>query len=298
MIEYKENEDYLLENGQLLRTPNSRMPALDYDGYYLCAPSSIPIASSRVPGRYVRFEPGGFFHTKQVAVTYRHSGVWEDVLPRCVKDRLPESFRRLEMGQELRIVLYGDSIMEGCDASGYCRIAPYLPAFPSLFVDALRHKFPGSRIAAINTAVGGTDSRWGAEQAAQRGASVRPDLVLINFGMNDSGRPVLPEEYRQNLLRIIETFRAENPRAEFLLLTPGVANPDCTGWTVWQRSYRSELAEIEAATPGVAVVRLGELLEAVLRRKRYADITGNCVNHPNDFMSRIYAQFLIGSFCE
>ena len=35
------------------------------------------------------------------------------------------------------------------------------------------------------------------------------------------------------------------------------------------------------------------LREAILEKKRYYDMTGNNVNHPNDFMARVYAQTII-----
>lgn len=293
MIEYEENVDYYLENGRLFRTPGSAIPAMDYDAYYLEEPASISIASAGAPGRFVRYEPGGFYHRKQAAVTYRHSGAWTGLLQPCAADRLPETFRRLEHGAPLKVLLYGDSLMEGCDVSGRCQLPPYLPPFTELFLRWLRERYPQSAVTAVNTAVGGTNSDWGLEQAGSRVAVHEPDLVLVNFGMNDSGWPILPERYEANLRGIIRTVRERKREAEFLLLTPGVAGPDCLGWTKWQPHYRPVLDAIAADTPGVAVVRTGETQELILSRKRYGDVTANGVNHLNDFMTRIYAQVLI-----
>ena len=293
MIEYKENTDYYLENGRLFRTPDSAIPAMDYDSYYLKQPSSITIASAGAPGRFVRYEPGGFYHRKQATVTYRHRGTWPGLLQPSAANRLPETFRRLANGGPLRVLFYGDSLMEGCDASGRCNLPPYLPPFPELFLRWLRETHPCSTVTAVNTAVGGTNSAWGLEQAGERVAANEPDLVLINFGMNDSGAPILPEAYEANLRGIIRTVRQRKPEAEFLLLTPGVAGPDCLGWTKWQPHYRPRLDAIAADTPGTAVVRTGETQALLLGRKRYADVTANGVNHLNDFMTRIYTQLLI-----
>ena len=295
MIEYKENTDYYLENGHLFRMPGSAIPAMEYDAYYLKEPAAIAIASVSAPGRFVRFEPGGFYHRKQVAVTYRHSGTWAGLLQPCVADRLPETFRRLENGAPLKVLLYWVSLMEGCDVSGRCKLPPHLPPFADLFLQWLRERYPRSAVTAVNTAVGGTSSAWGLEQAGGRVAAHDPDLVLVNFGMNDSGCPILPAQYEANLRGIIRTVRERKRDAEFLLLTPGVAGPDCLGWTQWQPHYRPVLDRIAADTPGVAVVRAGETQELILRRKRYGDVTANGVNHLNDFMTRIYAQVLIRS---
>lgn len=293
MIKYKKNSDYYLENGRLVRTPDSRMPVLDYDMYYLKEPDVISIASAGAPGRYVRYGPGGFYHRYQVAVTYRHTGHWRGSLQESAVPYLPETFRKLKSGAPLKILIYGDSLMEGCDVSGRYHLPPYLPSFTALFLQWLRETWPQCSIADVNTAVGGTNSDWGLEQAADRVAVHEPDLVLINFGMNDSGDPILPERYEANIRGILETVRRKKTDAEFLLLTPGVASPDCLGWTKWQPHYRPVLERIQADTPGAAIIRAGEAQAEILKYKRYDDITANGVNHLNDFMTRIYAQLLI-----
>ena len=43
---------------------------------------------------------------------------------------------------------------------------------------------------------------------------------------------------------------------------------------------------------GVVVADMTTFHEALLAQKRYCDMTGNNVNHPNDFLARAYAQVL------
>ena len=33
--------------------------------------------------------------------------------------------------------------------------------------------------------------------------------------------------------------------------------------------------------------------QSILEHKRYRDMTGNNVNHPNDFLARVYAQTIL-----
>jgi acyl-CoA thioesterase-1 len=51
-----------------------------------------------------------------------------------------------------------------------------------------------------------------------------------------------------------------------------------------------------AEGPGMAVADLTSFWELLLTRKTFADITGNGVNHPNDFGHRVYAQVLLSKF--
>lgn len=44
--------------------------------------------------------------------------------------------------------------------------------------------------------------------------------------------------------------------------------------------------------PGIALADMTSVWEEFLRRKKDSDLTGNGVNHPNDFGHRVYAQVL------
>jgi hypothetical protein len=57
----------------------------------------------------------------------------------------------------------------------------------------------------------------------------------------------------------------------------------------WQ--YRDALAELVA--PGVALADLTSIWGELLKRKSFYDLTGNGVNHPNDFGHCVYAETLL-----
>ena len=54
--------------------------------------------------------------------------------------------------------------------------------------------------------------------------------------------------------------------------------------------YRDELAKL--CEPGVALADMTSVWDECLKRKKDWDLTGNGVNHPNDFGHRMYAQVL------
>jgi hypothetical protein len=57
-----------------------------------------------------------------------------------------------------------------------------------------------------------------------------------------------------------------------------------------QITYRDAMLRI--TEPGVAIANVTSVWEGLLKRKKHFDITGNGVNHPNDFGHRLYAQVL------
>jgi hypothetical protein len=118
----------------------------------------------------------------------------------------------------------------------------------------------------------------------------RPDLVLLAFGMNDSsGRPAA--EYKSNIENTMATIREKLPEVEFILIAPMLGNRD---WITLKPElfpqYRDALASLSRA--GVALADLTSVWTELLERKQDWDLTGNGVNHPNDFGHRVYAQVL------
>ena len=142
-------------------------------------------------------------------------------------------------------------------------------------------------------AVGGTDTAWGLSQVDAIVAS-RPDLVVLAFGMNDSGGRT-PGEYRAVTKKIMDKVRETVPEAEFILVATMLGNRD---WILLHHDYfpeyRAALAKL--CGPGVALADLTSVWTAFLEHKKDWDLTGNGVNHPNDFGHRVYAQVLSALF--
>ncbi len=289
--EYKEGKDYIVEECGFRLTPESRIPVWRYDDYYLPQPASISISSVSAPGRFVLYAEGREISRMQLAVTYSHVDEWEGCKPEYTEDKLINTVMKLQEKEPLSIVYYGDSIVEGCEASGRNMIQPNMPIFTEMVTEKLRLAYGHQAISERNMAVGGKDSEWGKRNAGKCMADiVAPDLVVIGFGMNDSGANITVKEYEQNICSIIETARFKNPKAEFILISPSIPNPDCKGWTNLQPQYQIGLENIVRNMEGTAIAPVTKIQAYLLSRKRYDDMNGNGVNHPNDFFARIYAQ--------
>ncbi|WP_457791621.1 SGNH/GDSL hydrolase family protein [Anaeromassilibacillus sp. SJQ-5] len=297
--EYKEGVDYVVENGCIKLTENTSIWSWDYDDFYLKSPASVPIGSVQAPGRYVFYTNGATYADTQLAVTYTHSGKWTGTVPQYAGSQLPKTIAKLKAKQPVTVVYYGDSIMVGCEASGLNKYEPYMPIFTTMVTDQLKKTYGTSNIKEINTSVGGKHSEWGREEASNLVTKYNPDLVVIGFGMNDSGltvevngnsQPVDVARYEANIRAIIQNVRSKNPNAEFILVSTTLPNPDCNGWTNWQPKYKAGLENIAKDTAGVALAPMTDMHTYLLSKKRYEDMDGNGVNHPNDFLARVYAQ--------
>ena len=126
--------------------------------------------------------------------------------------------------------------------------------------------------------------------------SHQPDLVILAFGMNDSaGRSA--QEYGEDTAAMITATRQTLPETEFILIASMLGNRD------WIRlshdvfpEYRDQLASL--CKPGIALADMTSVWTEFLKRKQNSDLTGNGVNHPNDFGHRVYAQVMAALLIE
>lgn len=84
----------------------------------------------------------------------------------------------------VRIVCHGHSV-----PSGYFRTPEIRPfdSYPHLLHRALNERFPFAPISVMVTAIGGEHSESGATRFAADVLSLKPDLVTIDYALNDRG---------------------------------------------------------------------------------------------------------------
>lgn len=309
---YEINKDYNLEGHKIVRTKTSTIPFLPRDLYCVPYTGETDTAWIRLKDqkRYIKVFPE--ITDYQVLVTYRHTDTWRGSTPCNQISFLPHALKRLTAKEPLRIVFYGDSITAGWEASGYdetvidmitlkelhikSRKPPFMPAWAELVTDSLRSHYTHSNIIKINRGAGGCTSSWGSDNAAALVNPQHPDLVILAFGMNNMQDD--PEKYKNDILSMITTIRSTNPDCEFLLVSPMIPNPEIYGFMNNRLSEHEEcLSLIKQSLPGIAVAPVHTLfLELLQMNKHYLELTGNCINHPNDFSIHLYAQTILSCF--
>ena len=124
--------------------------------------------------------------------------------------RFVEKTRRdLESGCNVTIVAFGDSI-----TAGYC----VRRGFPSFWKALLAEKYPDARVEMINSGISGDTSMDGLARLDWAVLSYEPDLVTINFGINDCVLGLGLEEFEMNFVEMVRRIRA-GPNSEILLLS-------------------------------------------------------------------------------
>ena len=290
-ITYTEGRDYILKPGSReITLPEGSRITFKLPQDLIRPAKSQRYALTRRDGTgEILFGGGHEYHDMQATVTYEHAtGTWTETSPAVRGEGLVRTRGLLKRKAPVTITLLGDSISTGCNASGWAKAAPYQPPYQDLLAMNLK-AVHGSAITLNNFSVGGTSTDWGVKNI-DKVVATRPDLVILAFGMNDSsGRPAA--QYRANILAMIEATRRTVPEAEFILVAPMLGNAD---WITLKQElfpqYRDALASL--CGPGIALADMTKVWSGMLKHKKDRDLTGNGVNHPNDFGHRLYAQVL------
>lgn len=279
-----------------------------------CATTSTGIPSS--DGAWeIPYTEGYQIVQLQLSVTYKRSGGWQGSTPAYQGEALPHAIAKMKNKQDTEVLIFGDSISTGSNSSSVLKIHPNLPPWYELMKAGLEKAY-GAKVTLTNKSMGGWTSReavsdnpgngWvGGQLVSQVGlpallkgelAAYSPDLAVIGFGMNDATLDVGLNNYASNIRKLIESIRARNAECDIILLGTMLANPQAKNQYKNQTEYSAINNKIAGLYENVVCVDVGAMHRELLDGgKKYMDMTGNNVNHPNDFMARIYCMNLLAT---
>lgn len=290
---YQRGRDYIYTPGCGVVTlpEGSRIPYKKKEDMYPPVGAPQSIAGYHRDNANLFFGEGHVFHDLQAVVTYSHSDFWKGYRPFFAGRNLPTTLHKLTRREIINLIVFGDSISEGYNASAFTKTIPYMPPYGELVAHNLEAHY-GVEVQFTNFSRAGKTTTWAVENISQI-VNAEPDLLIIAFGMNDASRKFTPQEFSANVQTIISSVRQQQPRAEFILVATMTGNPD------WNRSspalypqYRDALVQL--CGKGIVLADMTAVWTEVLKHKKFADITGNGVNHPNDFGHRLYAAIILG----
>ncbi len=272
--EFMEGKDFHISGKTLIANNGSTLPTMSESEF---AKGDLPW--TQLQGRHV-------------FVTYSHGDIWRGPLPSNQRLRLPETTRHLATKKPLTVVAYGDSITLGINVSGFRNVPPYMPPWPTLAIHQLSKIYSDKAIKLYNMGLGGMTSQWAKDNAKDAVASLKPDLVLVGFGMNDFWS-LTPELYRKNIEATLSNIRSSCPKCEFILIAPMKFDPIYTSDKTYVENlagYAGELAKLAGA--GVGYLDMTSISAYLYQQKNPKDLMADPM-HPNDFLARCYAQSIV-----
>jgi len=275
-VHYEAGRDYVLDaSGAIKRTQTSRIPDFGTNMLY----GQEDFRHDRFPG----FGNKDYF----IYVDYFHPAS-ELVYPPASGSQarfLKQTQHKLQHGEYMTFVAYGDSITAGGEAT-----EPGL-VFWERWVDSLRQKYPQAAIRSQNGATGGDSTVQGIRRLEEKVLRQKPDLVLLAFGMNDHNIGSVPlKTFADNLRSMIDRIRRECG-SEIVLCSAFPPNPK------WHHSSH-QMERYAAVTEEVAKEKQCAFADVYRRwmtfaaKKKPEDMLANNINHPNDFGHWIYFEAL------
>jgi lysophospholipase L1-like esterase len=123
--------------------------------------------------------------------------------------RLARFFRKCEAAPELKLGFIGGSITEGAGASDTAH------RYVGRLCDFLSKTFTQTKFVPINAGIGSTDSRFGASRASGDLFAYGPDLIVIEFAVNDDGNDTAG--FAETLEGLVRQSLSYTPEAPVLL---------------------------------------------------------------------------------
>lgn len=291
---YVPGTDYTLQGNQLVIPAGSAIPLTD--------PAWINSADPTTPAMWQPTTKAGTplrisndYQSKQIAATY--STPLYQPAPPLVSSYPAKFLAKLAAGQKVAITIEGDSITAGLNSTKSMSMAPAQPGYVDLVIAYLSQHYPG-QVYVRNHAVGGYTSGSVLSNASANLADVASDLVIVAVGMNDMAGSITGAQFQSNLQQIIAAARWCNSATEVLLVSSWPSNPD---WTLTNNQafvdYNAAMYQLAGSTQGVSVADVTSAVwnSEMLNTKSFYDVTGNGVNHPNDWMYTLYAQTVLKS---
>ena len=122
---------------------------------------------------------------------------------------LTNTKNKLASGDPITLVALGDSLTEGWMVNkGYL---DYLG-------EMIHAKYPKSRVTIVNRGIPGDTAQGGLHRLSSDVLESDPDLVFIQFGLNDAFMGYAPEQFQKTIIEIIDRIQSDT-YAEILILT-------------------------------------------------------------------------------
>jgi len=258
------------------------------------APGECHLGNIYLPGRLTKLGPEHLFPILETAYPEPPKSS-----PAPAERWLPRTLKKLQTGERLRVLAWGDSVTVGT----------YVPdwehnRWQEQFVARLRQRFPKANLELVTEAWGGrnTSSYLGEPPGSphnyrEKVLGAKPDLIVSEF-VNDAGLnpPQVEERYR----KLLGDFQGIG--AEWIILTPHYVRPDWMGLTREReidddpRPYVAGLRQFAAGHPVAladAARRYGRLWRQGIP---YTTLLLNSINHPDARGLGLFADALMELF--
>jgi lysophospholipase L1-like esterase len=185
---------------------------------------------------------------------------------------------RLKSGEKVVFVAFGDSITEGYGVK---------EGWPEKLVKELKIKYPQSEIELINKGKAGDTLEESMCRFEADVLSYQPDLVTINFGINDALNGVSLNDFEKLLKELIQTLKSKT-NSDIIVLSSEVLEDEAADAIA--RKYYDKLQKVSREEK-VAFVDIHRIWQQKLREGiLLSSLLIPGLDHPNEEGYKIFAK--------
>lgn len=139
----------------------------------------------------------------------------------CDNTALAAVMKKAEAGKPVTIAVIGGSITQGTISKGTSDSQVQKKAcYADIFFDWWKQTFPKSKITVVNAGIGATDSYLGVHRVEEDVLAYHPDVVLVEFSVNDTDTAT----YKTSYDNLVYKIAASEDAPAVMLLFMGQTN--------------------------------------------------------------------------
>lgn len=191
---------------------------------------------------------------------------------------------KLKKGEKIIYVAFGDSITEGYGVK---------EGWPEKLVKELKYKYPNSEIELVNKGKSGDTLEESMCRFESDVLSYNPDLVTINFGINDAMNGVNLNDFEKLLKELIQTIK-NRTNSEIIVISSEVLEDEVADATA--RKYYDKLQKVSREEK-VVFVDIHRIWQQKLREGiELSTLLIPGLDHPNEEGYKIFAKSIADLF--
>lgn len=290
IVEYEEGRDYFVNyiRGTIRRTEDSRIPNYEEHTVIYNNDGSFSFSSEpRNPELNIEY---------QVLVDYNtFLKPWRKVTP---KKGLEDTVNKLKSGEDIKMLLCGDSIAAGAQTTGLYYFGDHKLTTFFGYLDDFLEGYYGINVDSVLFGENGASLQYMKENINQI-VEMSPDVVLIEFGMNDHAVEealAAQELFVSNLDSCVENLQEHG--IEVILIGFFQQNSE---WEMENQKATEVYNDLIAQVADKYSISFADIYKAFMmvdRKDIYEDLTSDYMHHPTDFGHMIYFSKILPYFLD
>lgn len=201
-----------------------------------------------------------------------------------VVDELSNTYYKLTTEKKLKVAYFGGSVTQGTGGTGgYC--------WRTATTEWFKKNFPSADVTEINAAWGGTGTYWGYFRMDDAVLSHNPDLIFIEFAINDAYKKRNRMDAALYMEGIVNKIQNKNPNCDIVIIFVTDKSANRLGKEYEQLLGHKDVAEHY----GIPVIDVGRVLAEEIERtgNEWTYYVSDYV-HPNNTGYKLYADCIAG----